>query len=333
MKTLTPAVIDAADVSKFLKGRKGRTTHKYHVAPVADRTDSDGKVHASKLEKNVTGWLAELAPGVSVRTQVKFELLAPERDWITGTVMRGIYYVADFVIGPVREAGGGVRPLPGCMVLDAKGMKVPVFSMKEKIFRRVFGLPITNVKSKKALAAALKLFAAFQAMNEFIKARAEDHKPFIVRGYVASDGSTSDKKVRIIGRAGYLALVRESRDMLALKSEPKGFTQRQATLWHEAKAALLDAYARRLGEAESTAGPRVSHETLVPVVDSVALLDGDPTKVVVFSLLSEDLVEPRPPAKETVTAYKSALESALPIGGFCFRLNLYEGKYTALEPV
>jgi len=299
--------------------------------------DSEGAVYASKLERNMSEWFAQMRPDLVLQKQVRFELQPKFRLDHNDTLVRAIGYIADFVIGPTVLDGDTTIPLPGSMVIDAKGKETPEFKTKAKLFRYKFGQPVVCVKSKKVLVETLKLFSAFEAMDKFIKNRAADKLPFIVKGYQDTAGNVKDLTVQIIGKAGYLALVKESRDILAIMPFPASLSPEEAVLWDTARTELLESYAKRLGEREAAQSPeRVSHENLQAICDSVALLDGDPDKVVVFSLVCRDSkvissVETTKVFKLNKTSMKARIEKLLPIGSYLFRINLYPGKYAGLE--
>lgn len=335
-----PAMMASIGRGKAMKRKPiappgARKASKFSTSPVESRTNAEGKVYDSKLEMQVANWLAEMRPGLVPKLQTIFILQPSLRDWADGLLIRNIRYIADFVLGPLVDTPTGPAPLPGAMIIDAKGMETPEFRTKARMFRYRFGIGVTRVKSKKTLAAALHIYAAFERMNQILKSRAADGLPFTVVGYKDSNGCVSTKTMKFVGRTGYLDLVRESRDMLQVTNFPNDLSPAEAVAWHEARTELLESYSRRLGEAETVAAPRQSNETLVPVCDGLALLDGDPDKIVAFAMVEESSVVITPPPESTTkskpkTVFKRQLERALPISRFVFRLNLYKDNYTEI---
>lgn len=93
----------------------------------------------SKLESNIYLKILELAKthDFSYKLQPKYELMPKFR--LDGECFRAIDYVADFEIC----INGKVY------VLDAKGLKTPVFKLKEKLFANKYNKKITCITSVK----------------------------------------------------------------------------------------------------------------------------------------------------------------------------------------
>ncbi len=163
-------------------------------------------------------------------------------------------------------------------------------------------------------------------------------EPFKIFGYQRSDGSVVDLTVRCLPQDGYKTLTEASVRMLEdngrLLDDP---------LYDQASAAIMASLKKTLtGPEEGTADEgaqkagRTSHEILVTVGDNLALLNDDPETVVLFRteiLSTREMVPPLKVVKprDELSATKKRLNALLPIGRFCFRLNLYKGKFEYVE--
>lgn len=152
-------------------------------------------------------------------------------------------------------------------------------------------------------------------------------KPFIINEYQRSDGSIVNLRLRMLPADGYIKLVEES-----LECIDKFGDLLASTVWEPVRDEVLTSLNNALGEKPK----RVSHEQLTSVSDNLALLDNDPDKVILFRaeiLSTETVVEPVKVVKsrDDKSAVKKRLMATLPIGRFCFRLNLYKGKYESVE--
>lgn len=158
-------------------------------------------------------------------------------------------------------------------------------------------------------------------------------QPFEIQEYKRSDGSVVNLKVRFLPHDGHKQLAKDSVEMIDDFGDLLDSTQYEA-----ARNAVLASLQKTLAEPVEGAEPvkRQSHETLQFISRSQALLDGDPDKLVLFNLeiLSEEVLVP--PAKvvksrDELSANKKKLTAALPIGRYCFRLNLYPDKFQSLH--
>lgn len=157
-------------------------------------------------------------------------------------------------------------------------------------------------------------------------------QPFEIHGYQRSDGSVVNLKVRFLPQDGHKQLARESVEVI------DNFGDLIDVMAEGARDAVLASLQKTLAEPVEGVEPvkRQSHETLLSISRSQALLDGDPDKLVIFNLeiLSEEvLVAPAKIVKsrDEFSASKKKLTAALPISRYCFRLNLYPGKYQTLS--
>ena len=153
--------------------------------------------------------------------------------------------------------------------------------------------------------------------------------PFKVNGYQRSDGSVVNMRVRILPHGGYKQLIQQSIECIDSFAELLDETQYEA-----ARDAVLKSLHNSLNP--ESIPKRVSYEVLDIKSDNVALLDHDPDKVIVFRvevLDTETTVEPSKVVKsrDEISENKKKLMAALPVGRFCFRLNLYKGKYESIE--
>lgn len=309
--------------------------NKFRVAPVEKRTAVDGTVLDSKLEKAFYEIIQRNLPDAEVRRQVSFVLQHPFRGTSDGKVVRGMHYRADFVFGPLGGTEDDPVPLPGCVIVDAKGMETPEFKMKAKMFTYRFRHQVCALKSQKQLLAAIEYYKKLTKMNELLKARAADKRPFHVRGYKRSDGSVVDLKVRFMEPDGYLNLARVSLGQMRAGDDKKQSAAAADTAaYAEGRAAVVAQLEKAVSarDTDENTTQRVSKETLEPVCDNLCLLNGHPTHVVAFRLevLHEETVEE--PTKVTksrnaASEYKKRITANLPVSRYCHRLNLYEGNY------
>lgn len=102
----------------------------------AKKVEYNGLTFDSKLELTIWQYLEQLAKNGEISNldrQVKFEVL-PKNN-----LYRAVIYVADFVF-EYRNVK---------IFADAKGMILPEFKLKQKMFYAKYGTPITVFKSKK----------------------------------------------------------------------------------------------------------------------------------------------------------------------------------------
>lgn len=107
----------------------------------ARRTEVDGITFASKMEAAYYSELCRLRDAGDVRSfvlQPAFVLQPTFRK--NGTLYRAITYVADF--GVVWKDGRKT-------VVDVKGMKTPVFALKQKLYARLYDEPLVLVTKVK----------------------------------------------------------------------------------------------------------------------------------------------------------------------------------------
>jgi hypothetical protein len=312
----------------------GRKRHKYGVSKAEERTHN-GLVFDSKLEMKFHRILETCLPGHPIARQVLFELQPSARSCPDGKVVRGIHYKADFVLGPLGHGPGGPFPLPGCMVIDAKGVRTDVFDMLAKMFWFRFGQTIRILKTEKALLETISHYKNFMETNEILKLRAADGKPFGITDYVNSAGQASNLRVRFLGREGYLDLVRRSLDTLTGLPAPEDAGEAWATAVAEVETSLRKA----LGEGDNPGEgrtERASHETLVPLCEGLALKDGKAEDVVLFRLeiLERESIgseeKKASASRNEVSAAKKRINALLPLDAYCHRLNLYAGRYGAV---
>jgi glutamate/tyrosine decarboxylase-like PLP-dependent enzyme len=152
-------------------------------------------------------------------------------------------------------------------------------------------------------------------------------KSFTIKGYQRSDGSVVNLLVRMLPPGGYKKLIEDSIECIDQFSELL-----DNTIWEPVRDEVLTSLTNSLGEKPK----RVSYEQITSISDNLALLDNDPDKVILFGteiLNTETVVEPSKVTKsrDDKSAAKKRLMAALPIGRFCFRLNLYQGKYESVE--
>ena len=159
--------------------------------------------------------------------------------------------------------------------------------------------------------------------------KAVGDKPFKINGYRRTDGSVVNLKVRLLKPEGYKALIKESIE--CMESFGKLL---DATQYELARESVLASLQKSLEPGHKP--ERVSYEVITSVTDNVALLDDDPDKVIVFRVEIIDTETLEPPVKVTksrdaTSEAKKQLTAVLPIGRFCFRLNLYKGNYASVE--
>ena len=158
-------------------------------------------------------------------------------------------------------------------------------------------------------------------------------KAFTIKGYQRSDGSVVDLLVRLLPPDGYKKLIAESIECI-----DKFGDLLDRTHYEVARDNVLASLQKSLQPAEEGAEKpkRTSHELITPVTENIALLDNDPDKVILFRTEILDTKTIVPPEKVTksrdeLSANKKKLMAALPVGRFCFRLNLYKGKYELVD--
>jgi hypothetical protein len=113
---------------------------KYNVSAKASRK-VDNILFASKLEANVYRCLKQ--QGIEFEMQKVY--IIEEGFEHAGRIVRPVKYVCDFYIPPESRR----------LVLDAKGLLLPLYKLKEKLFLKKFGFPITVVKNLNDLMLVL----------------------------------------------------------------------------------------------------------------------------------------------------------------------------------
>lgn len=112
--------------------KKSKTATKYKAV----KTDG----YDSKRESQVAKRLHEQEDKGEIKDlqeQVRFELLAKQKDKDGKVAYRAVNYIADFCYYDKE----GIYH-----VVDVKGMKTPVFALKEKLFFNRYGYKIEIVK-------------------------------------------------------------------------------------------------------------------------------------------------------------------------------------------
>ena len=158
---------------------------KFKVSAEAKKRTADGIVFDSEIERKLYECLRdlELFPlGKKLHLQAEFELqpgfLDPE-DPTGATKVRPIHYVADFLIGPPRKSP--TEPLrPDQFVIDVKGMILPEFKLKAKMFLYRYQRHIVPVRDKRNLMDVLlrmKLIDEATWSTQFTNSRRSSRKP------------------------------------------------------------------------------------------------------------------------------------------------------------
>lgn len=135
--------------------KKGAWTHKFKVSDPSQRT-VDGIVFDSKIEARIYCLIRDRLPTSDFTLQPEFILQEGFVDF-TGHKQRPIIFNGDFLIA--RNVG--IRPpltkyMPGDIIIDVKGMKLPVYAMKKKMFmKRYPHLELYEIKSGKQMTALL----------------------------------------------------------------------------------------------------------------------------------------------------------------------------------
>lgn len=149
----------------FLREKRGS---RIIVSKKEERTE-DGITFASKWELRVYKWIRDTYGMEHVQLQPKFELLAPFRDTL-GVKHRGVYYVADFLIGTPR-----IKPIdpvpPNTVIIDAKGMKDAVFKIKNKWFLSLYKVPLELPAKVRDLTTLTEI------INETVNIKPKDSNP------------------------------------------------------------------------------------------------------------------------------------------------------------
>lgn len=325
-------------VSKLrTKPQKFQSKNKWQVSPKDARTWR-GKVYDSKLEMRMHQELLEHFPEDYVTHQARF-ILQPSYclDYVKDK-QRALVYTSDFVLGKLEGKEGDYIPGIGCMILDAKGVILPAFVMAAKLFEYRHRIPIIAVSSMTRLKHYISEHKKSMNVNNKHVEIITRGKPFWVRDYTDSDGNVSDLLVEVIGRDGYLNLVRDSKtkladltvDLLEVQADELA-TMREA---YEKVSASLD---KKLGEVEEeSAARRNSTETYSPISPDLVIVNGDPEKLAVMRLrLLEQTCKEECGKKANskgVTLWRKKIESQLPISEYRHRLNLYPGKFSELQP-
>lgn len=124
------------------------------VATKAHRT-CDGIVFASASEMHAYQLLKSVVRPESLVLQPAFELQPKFRDAL-GKVRQPVHYVADFMLTDVPRPGAADPVPPGAVVIDHKGMRTDVFTLKAKLFAYRYGVELHLPRSKKDWAALLE---------------------------------------------------------------------------------------------------------------------------------------------------------------------------------
>jgi glutamate/tyrosine decarboxylase-like PLP-dependent enzyme len=161
--------------------------------------------------------------------------------------------------------------------------------------------------------------------------------PFIVVGYASSDGTVAHKKMRIIGRDGYLKLVQESLDQLpdayqALVTETMANPANKFTgeMMCQAGESLTASLKKKLEDKEQTP------ESTSQIHPAIGYCDNKLDHFIVLRLEQMDETITHAPEakvkKASMTGFKDLLEAKLPIHRYVHRINLYPGKYVDVQP-
>ena len=316
---------------RFLKKKadpEAPALNKYGVSAKEDRT-WEGRLYASKLEMNFHKTLLEHFPADKIHVQTAFVLQPAFRMSFDKDLRREVRYISDFVIGDKPD--GNIIP-PGSVVIDSKGFRTPEFNILKKLFEHATGHPLHLLKSVKILKQHIPIFKAMQQIDPNL-INILSSGPFVVNGYTSSDGSVAHRKFRIVGREGYLSLVKDSLERLpeiyALASDTvEGFTPE---IMRAALETLETSLKKKLEDKDQPS------EEAAQITPSIAMWEGKPDHVVVIRLeeLEKTVVMEGPqgkPKKATMTAFKTLLEGWLPISRYVHRINLYPGKYTDVQP-
>lgn len=126
-----------------------RPKNKYNVAAKSART-FEGIVFDSKLE--CQAYIA-LRNNLADLKQVKLQdpFLLQEDYVMEGKKIRGIRYIADFVIGNSRRMFEDSPVIGNTLVIDVKGMATQEFKLKRKMFEKRYG-KIWIIKTLKELS-------------------------------------------------------------------------------------------------------------------------------------------------------------------------------------
>ena len=300
--------------------------NKYGVSAKEDRT-WNGRLYASKLEMNFHKVLLEHFQEDRIHLQVPFVLQPSFRLSFDKEIRREVRYISDFVIGEKPE---GNHIPPGSVVIDSKGFRTPDFNILKKLFEYTTGHPLQMLKSIKILKQQIPIFQAMQQIDLRLIATLSSG-PFIVTGYVSSDGTVSHKKFRIIGREGYLDLVKASLEQLPAVYQQMAADSFSPEVRTAALASLENSLKKKLEDKDQPS------DEAAQITPSIAMFDGKPDHVIVLRLDElEKLVVSEGASgktkKATMTAFKALLEEQLPIHRYVHRINLYPGKYTDVQP-
>lgn len=127
---------DAPFVATQTRGVRGLNSHdnKFGVASKAKRTHPDGTVFSSSSELKVWLELQKRIHPTHLHRQLPFELL-PEFTDPEGMKVRAIRWISDIVLGPLPINQNSI-------VIDVKGMLLPEFILKRKLFLWRYRLPL-----------------------------------------------------------------------------------------------------------------------------------------------------------------------------------------------
>jgi hypothetical protein len=130
-----------ANVIHETGGPRPSLNNKYRVSAKDLRT-MDNIVFSSKTEMLCYKILRD--SGIEFHIQPSFEL-QPGIE-VEGKKERAIVYKGDFLIGPLR-ATAQEPLLDSQIVVDVKGMRVPVYMIKRKMFAAKFGRQVIEIKN------------------------------------------------------------------------------------------------------------------------------------------------------------------------------------------
>lgn len=339
---VTPAVAKLQE-RKNAKGEHFKRSGKFNASAKESRT-WNGRVYDSKLEMKMHQELLEHFAADYVKLQSRF-LLQPSFCLDHSREMqRALVYRADFVLGEVLvDSQGFSQPGRNCMILDAKGMVLPSFVVSAKLLEYKYRMPVIAVKTVKQLKSYIEIHKLSMSINQDYVNILSSSAPFWVRGYKDSSGFTSDLKVKVVGREGYLNLVKTSRDELAeaakaiLGKLPDAVDDTERVHVMTAHDKLRESLDKRLAASEEEGAARQSKtETLHPITPDILMVDADPEKLAVMRLeVLEELVLEGPvetkAAAKGATYWKKQVEAMLPLARYRHRLNLYPGKYSKVE--
>lgn len=332
-------VKDAVQALNSSEREKPKRAGKFNTASRESRT-WNGKVYDSKLEMKMHEELLKHFPQEYVTVQPRFLLQPAYCLDASKDKQRALIYTADFALGSItQDESGFFTPGKNCMIIDAKGMILGSFILAAKLMEYKYRLPVLALKSVKQLKEHISIHKKSMNINTQQVEILTSGKPFKVQGYTNSSGETGDLEAEVIGRAGYVELLKASRELLASAAETtleECPSEGDKELVKSAAEKLQSSLEKRLSTPEEESASRQSkNETLHPITPDLLMANESPDQLVVMRLrlLNPGALPSELPSKRNVTFWKSRIERRLPLGAYCHRLNLYPGKFVALQPL